>query len=267
MNQRATLLYVIKDDGPVNELRLTELKPSDQKLFKFVSIIMPVFNGESYIDESVKAVTAFMRRLRYPFEVVVVDDGSEDGTREKALRLASRIPNVKVVGYNRNRGKGAAFLYGYKNSEGDVIVLFDSDLDIPPQQIQILLGVMRRRNADLVITNKWHPLSRTRATMLRKILSRGYNLMVRLITGLYLEDTQTGAKAIRRYVLDAIVPKMYVKRYAFDVELLLLAIKSGFKVAEAPSVKPINLSAPFRPKNIMGMLLELLSIAYRHGRL
>ncbi len=81
-----------------------------------------------------------------------------------------------------------------------------------------------------------------------------------------MSDTQTGAKAFKKEVLDVIAPKLYTKRYAFDVELLLLASKHGFKIAEAPSLKPINLTTTFNPKDIFRMLLELLSIAYRHGR-
>jgi len=240
-------------------------KPT-QETPKLVSIVMPVYNGERYISGSIRAVVKTLTRYGIPHEVVVVDDGSSDGTRSKALEVAAEHPNIKVVGHARNHGKGAAFLHGYRHSQGDVIVLFDADLDVPPQQIPVLLAVMRGARADVVITNKWHPLSRTRATAIRKFLSKSFNALVRLLTGLNISDTQTGAKAIKRYVLDAIAPKMYVKRYAFDVELLLLAAKHGYRIAEAPSLKTIKLTTAFRPREIFRMLLELLSIAYRHGR-
>ncbi len=178
--------------------------------FRLVSVVMPVFNGEQYIGRSIHAVSALLERYGIPFEIVVVDDGSRDNTRLRALEAASRYPNVRVVGYGRNRGKGAAFLYGYRHSRGDVVVLFDADLDIPPQQIPVLLAVMRRTGADIVVTNKWHPLSHTRASKLRRFLSRSYNALVRLLTGLDLRDTQTGAKAIKRRVLSTVAPKMFV---------------------------------------------------------
>ena len=227
---------------------------------------MPVFNGEAYISRSIRVVRETLKHYRIPHEVIVVDDGSEDRTRQEALKVASSDPHVKVVGYGRNLGKGAAFIYGYRHSAGDVVVLLDADMDIHPQQIPILLAVMRATDADVVITNKWHPLSRTKASTLRKLLSRSYNALVRLLTGLNLNDTQTGAKAFKRHVLDTITPKMYVKRYAFDTELLLLTIKHGYKVAEAPSLRTLNLTTAFKPKHIAEMLLELLSITYRHGR-
>jgi len=233
---------------------------------KLISIIMPVFDGSSYISRSIHAVSELLKYYSFPYEIVIVDDGSRDGTRFKALEIASRYDNVRVVGYDRNLGKGAAFLYGYRYSRGDVMVLFDADLDIPPQQIPLLLAVMEGAQADVVITNKWHPFSRTVASNLRRFLSKSYNALVKLLTGLNLSDTQTGAKAIKRYVLDTIAPKMRARRYAFDVELLLLAVKHGFKIAEVPSLKDIRLSSAFRPREIARMFLELLSIVYRHGR-
>lgn len=235
-------------------------------MFRLVSIVMPVYNGESYIGESIRLAYDYFLSRGIRCEIVVVDDGSSDLTREVALRTASSLRNVRIVGYNRNSGKGAAFIYGYRYSRGDVIVLFDADLDIPIEQIPVLLSVMREADADVVITNKWHPLSKTVVSRLRKFLSKSYNTLVRLLTGLKLSDTQTGAKAIKRYVLDTIVPKVYVKRYAFDVELLLLALKYGFKIAEAPSLRTIKLTTAFKPREIMHMLMDLLFITYRYGR-
>ena len=227
---------------------------------------MPVYNGESFIGESIRSVSSFLKRLGLSYEVIVVDDGSRDATRTVAQRESNHIPNVRVTGYSRNRGKGAALLHGYRHSRGDVLVFYDSDLDVPPQQIPLLLTILEKTGADIVVTNKWHPLSRTRSTRLRRLLSWGYNALVRLVTGLRLSDTQTGAKALRRSVLDTIAPKMHVKRYAFDAELLLLAAKHGYRIAEAPSLRPINLTTPFKLREMAKMLLELLSIAYRHGR-
>ncbi len=131
--------------------------------FKLVSVVMPVFNGEFFIGRSVEVVHKYLSSLGMPHEVVVVDDGSEDSTREVALEVASRFDGVRVVGYGRNLGKGAAFIYGYRCSEGDVVILYDADLDIPPQQIPVLLTTMIREGADVVITNKWYPSLKTEA--------------------------------------------------------------------------------------------------------
>ena len=234
---------------------------------QLVSIIMPVFNGEEYIEDSINVVSQYLKSYDIPFEIIVVDDGSKDKTYQKAVAAARKYKNVRVVRCPLNRGKGAAFLHGYRYSRGDIVILFDADLDIPPEQITVLLSAMKYADADIVITNKWHPTSRTYASSIRKFLSISWNAIVRLLTGLRIKDTQTGAKAFKREVLEAISHEIYVKRFAFDVELLLLAAKKGFKIVEVPSLKPIRLYSRFRVKEIFNMFLELLSIVYRHGRL
>ena len=231
-----------------------------------VSVIMPAYNAEPFIQEAIKSVYSRLREAGINHEIIVVSDGSKDDTESKARQLIGEITGVRVFGYAENRGKGFALLYGFRRSVGDPIIFFDSDLDIPPEQILLLLKALRKAGADAAITNKWHPRSRTQATMLRMVLSKSYNALVRLLTGLQLSDTQTGSKAFRRYVLDEITPKMYIKRYAFDTELLLLTVRHGYRIVEVPSIREIRLNSPFEPKEIIEMLLELLSITYRHGR-
>mgnify|MGYP000327143653 CR=1 FL=1 len=126
-------------------------------------------------------------------------------------------------------------------ARGDVIILHDADLDIPPEQIRILLEAMEKTNADVVITSKWHPGSKVIASPIRKILSLAFRFLVRILTGLNLRDTQTSSKAFKRSALLRILPYMRVKRYAFDVEILLLTKYLGFKIIEVPAIKPIRL--------------------------
>ena len=227
-----------------------------------VTIIMPVYNGERYIAESIKRVMNYMERLSRPYEIIVVDDGSTDGTYRAALKSANE--RVRIVRYKKNRGKGYAFISGVLRSKGDIILLFDADLDVPLRQINMLLRVMEGTNIDILVTNKWHPMSKTIASPVRKFLSRAFNALVRLLTGLKMQDTQTGAKAFRREALLRIVKHLYVKRFTFDVELLLVAKQLGYKIAEVPSLKPIVLTSRFKIKEIAHMILELLSITYRH---
>lgn len=227
-----------------------------------VSIVMPVYNGEAYIAESIKRVANHMENLGKPYEIIVVDDGSTDNTYKTALKNADN--HTKIVRYSKNRGKGYAFISGALRSSGNIIVLFDADLDIPLQQINILLKTMEKTGADIVITNKWHPQSKTISTPTRRFLSLAFNALVRLLTGLKIQDTQTGAKAFKRKPLLRALKYLRVKRYAFDVELLLVAHQLGYKIAQAPSLRPIKLTSRFKIREIFKMCLELLSITYRH---
>ncbi|MHA1595162.1 MAG: glycosyltransferase [Candidatus Baldrarchaeia archaeon] len=233
-----------------------------------ISIIMPAYNCGHCISSSIRQVYNTMREEELNFEIIIVNDGSSDNTSDAVLETMRELnsDSIKLISYPKNMGKGYAFVRGFKESTGDIIVLFDADLDIPPPQIPFMVKILKRKNADIVITNKWHPLSKTQASFKRFALSTGFNFLVRFLTGISLRDTQTGAKCFRRHVLNAITKRLFVKRFAIDVEILLLAQKMGFKIVEVPSIATINLSSNFYVNDIMKMFLELLSITYRHGR-
>lgn len=231
-----------------------------------VSVIMPVYNGEEYIQESILTVTNYLKKLNIPYEVIVVDDGSKDKTYTKAIEIANKYPgiNVKVIRYRINRGKGYALVTGYKYSKGDIITFFDADLDIPVEQLGLLIKVIQNAKFDVVITSKWHPKSKVIATKYRKFLSKAYRWMVRLLVNINVSDTQTGAKAFRRYVLNDVIPHLTVRRYAFDTELLAAITMRKYKIAEVPALWEIKLTKRFRLKEILRMFIDLAVITYKY---
>jgi len=117
------------------------------------------------------------------------------------------------------------------------------------------------RHGDIVIASKWHPESVVEMPLIRRILGCGFNVLVRLMTGVKLRDTQTGLKAIKKSVFKDIFPRLTVKRYAFDVELLAVANLYGLKIVE----RPVNMRMRglFNPKDAWGMFVDLLGITYR----
>jgi len=161
-------------------------------------------------------------------------------------------------------GKGFALLYGFKKSRGDIIVFFDGDLDIHPCQIPLLINTLKHNNADVVITCKWHPRSRTIASPLRKFLSKSFYAITRLLLGLRVNDTQTGAKAFKREILEDVVDRLTVRRYAFDVELLTAITARKYRITEVPALGKIKLTSKFKIQEIIKMLIDLLAITYRH---
>jgi len=236
---------------------------ADSSSKPLISVVMPAYRLSRIIPYSVKAVEKVLNSNGYRFEIVVVDDGSPDDTYSQALK-ATKNPVVKVYRLPRNMGKGFALLYGFGRSKGDIVVFFDADLDIDPRQITLLVEALLKSGADIAITSKWHPQSKTIATPLRKFLSKSFYVLTKLLLGLKVSDTQTGAKAFRREVLEDIARHLTVKRYAFDVELLTAATARGYRVVEVPALWRIKLASRFRAKEVFKMFADLTAIAYRH---
>jgi dolichol-phosphate mannosyltransferase len=193
------------------------------------------------------------------YEVVVVDDGSKDDTLSKAREYATRNDHVKIITYNKNRGKGHAVQAGFMQTTGDVVVFVDSDRDIDVSVISSYVAALK--DGDIAIASKWHPDSSVEMPIFRKVMSHSFNVLVRLLVGIPFKDTQAGLKAMRREAFENIFPKLAVKRYAFDVELLAVAQFYGLKVVEMPT--HLSIGSPFKFKEVLKMFMDVLGIAYR----
>lgn len=220
---------------------------------------MPAFNEGAIIKYSLEYLDNIAHGLGLTYEIIVVDDGSYDDTCLKVLQYANCNPHVQVVSYKRNMGKGFAIKTGFWKSRGDLVIFIDSDSEISFDIIDQYIKALR--DADIAIGSKWHRDSIVKISLTRKFLSRGFNILVRLLTGLKVTDTQCGIKAIRRKSFEKIFKHLRVKRYAFDVELLVLAKLYGLKIVELP-VK-LSLKSGFRFRDVWRMFLDLLGIAYR----
>jgi glycosyltransferase involved in cell wall biosynthesis len=226
-----------------------------------VSVILCAYNEGNVIEDAIAKVDGVMRKSRWSYEIVVVDDGSWDDTRQKAVAYTRKNSDRRliVVGYERNMGKGNAIKTGFAHSRGDFIVVIDSDLDVDPTLIPSYVETLKR--SDVAVASKWHPKSRTTVTFKRKILSFGFNALSKIFTGIKLRDTQTGLKAFRREVLERLAPKFVVNRYAFDLELVGACNHSGYNIVELPVNVHIDSMVSFR--DVLRMALDMLRIAYR----
>jgi len=230
---------------------------------KKISIIVPCYKAEKFIAGNLAKMHTSVSKIFANFEIIAVVDGFIDHTFEEAKKVEK--PGVRVLGYQKNKGKGHALNYGFKHSTGDYVTFIDCDLDIHPEQLQNLVPYMA--TADLVVGSKRHPFSKLYYPLLRKFLSRGFQLYQKLILGVALRDTQSGLKLIKREVLEIIMPLLMVKRYAFDVELCFLAQKHGFRTSEAPLYLTYNpfKGSTIRFQDIRGMFLDVLAIRYRYS--
>ena len=224
-----------------------------------LSFVIPAYNEEVFIEDTLGTLDSVFKEKMNQYEIVVVDDGSQDKTFKKALQYANRNGHVKVIRFARNTGKGFAIKTGVMESTGDAVIFIDGDMEIDFNTISKYVDALE--NADIVIATKWHNESTVSMPFSRKLLSRTFNVMVRLLIGFNLKDTQVGLKVIKRSAVDKIFPRLSVKRYAFDVELLALAHLYGLKIVELP-VK-LKLASSFKPKDAWHMFVDLLGIAYR----
>jgi dolichol-phosphate mannosyltransferase len=224
-----------------------------------LSFVVPAYNEESFIEDMLRALDAVIADKNLPYEIVVVDDGSRDGTLAKARRYAGKNGHARVVSYTKNVGKGFAVKTGFTKANGSIVVFADSDMEIDLSVISEYLEALK--HCDIVIASKRHRDSHVKVPVSRRILSEGFNGLVRLLTGVPLKDTQSGLKAMKKSAFIDIFPRLAVKRYAFDVELLAVAHLYGLKVVEMPV--NIKLDASFKPNEMLHMFVDLLGIAYR----
>jgi glycosyltransferase involved in cell wall biosynthesis len=218
---------------------------------------MPAYNEEDSIERGVADVSSQFEAVSGDYEIIVVDDGSEDGTRKIVEEFADK--KVKLVGYDRNQGKGHAIKIGLYSATGQFAFLIDSDSEIQAKDLTNYVDALG--SADFVIGSKRHPLSTVRTPAGRRFLSLGFNVLERLLTGVKATDTQAGLKAAKSTALYQVLPLLSVKRYAFDAELLAVASLFDFKIKELPV--NIDLRATFSARQVFRMFIDLLGIAYR----
>lgn len=198
-----------------------------------ISLIVPAYNEEENIFHTLLEITNVFSKTNIEYEIVVVDDGSCDSTLKEIERAKAK--NSRIVGISQiNGGKGSAIHTGFKYCSGKFISFIDADLDIHPQQIPLYYSLIQRMQADVVVGSKRHHDSQVCYPITRKILSIGYQTLICILFNLNVRDTQVGLKLFKYNVLADSLPYMQVKKFAFDLELLVIATQYGYKIIEAP---------------------------------
>jgi glycosyltransferase involved in cell wall biosynthesis len=229
------------------------------------SVIMPAYHEVAHLQNNVLETMQVMKHLGKPYEIIIVDDGSRDGSDRILRKLGQRYPQqIKPLILSLNEGKGHALRAGFAKTHGSLIFFLDADLDLDPRQFKVLLETMHTQQTDVVIGSKRHPQTVSNYPWKRRVVSAVYFFMVKLLFGLPLKDTQTGIKLFKREVLKLIFPKILVKKYAFDLEVLVLTHHFGYTIAEAPVI--VNYKTKFGHiglEVIFRMAWDTIAIWYR----
>lgn len=236
-----------------------------KKSRKLLSVIVPAYKQEKTIVKDLLNISSVLKTIRYDYEIICVVDGRVDRTYESAKTIKSR--KIRVYTYDKNKGKGYAVRYGMLKARGDLIAFIDAGMDINPKGIPMLLEHMIWYDSDIIVGSIRHSASKTVGyPFKRKIYSIGYHLFTRIIFGLRITDSQRGLKIFKRQVLKKVLPMLLVKRFAFDIEMLVVSKQLGFKrIHDGPvemDARKMRFST-IKWSDVLQMFLDTLAIYYR----
>ncbi|MAH03449.1 hypothetical protein CMI39_01540 [Candidatus Pacearchaeota archaeon] len=231
-----------------------------------VSIIIPAHNEEKRIGRTLKEYISYFKRKKLNFQIIVVLNACSDNT----LKIVKKYKELEILNFKQG-GKGFAIIEGFKKAlkkKSNLIGFVDADMATPPVAFYDLIKNIE--NNDGVIANRWDKKSyvKTPQTILRRIIGRGFNLIVKILFLLPHQDTQCGAKLFRRELLEKIIPKLGSSEWSFDVDLLFYARREKAKIRSIPTIwndqkgSKINLK-----KNILTMFLSIVRLRLVHSHL
>ena len=201
------------------------------------SIVIPAYNEEQRLPASLDLVRCYLESQAFDFvEVLVVNDGSRDGTAAIVSEYAARDPRIRLLENPGNRGKGYAVRHGLTEARGEWVLFTDADLSAPIEELDKLAAAIGETGADGAIGSR--ALNRSlvgrHQSLAREISGRTFNLVMRLVTGLPYLDTQCGFKVLNRAAAHAVAARQQSEGFGFDVEILYIAKKLGFRVVDVP---------------------------------
>jgi dolichyl-phosphate beta-glucosyltransferase len=232
-----------------------------------LSVVVPAYNEVDRLEPTLRRIIEYCRAARPAFELVVVDDGSTDGTAALARRIGEDCPELRVISLGENRGKGAAVRAGMLAAHGRRILFSDADLATPIEELGKLEAQLAA-GADVAIASRAAPGAdiRVRQHPLRELMGRSFNLMVRVAAIGGIGDTQCGFKLFTRRAAHDLFARALVDGFAFDVEILWLA-GGRYRIAEVPVVwRHVEESKVSPASDAARMFIDLLRIRWLHRK-
>jgi dolichyl-phosphate beta-glucosyltransferase len=227
-----------------------------------ISVVIPAYNEEDRIPSTIERVWEYLEGRSGGFEILVVDDGSDDGTGAVVREMGERLRNIRLLVNERNMGKGYSIRKGMLSARGELMLISDADLSTPIEEVErlmpftgegfdIAIGSRGLKDSRLEVRQPWH----------REGMGRIFNLIVRLLLIGGIRDTQCGFKLFRAEAAREVFGRAVVNGFSFDVEVLFIAVKLGYRIKEVP-IKWLNSPASRVSvlRDPLRMFLDLLAI-------
>lgn len=227
-----------------------------------LSLVVPAYNEAERLPTTLPAVIAFLDAQPYASELILVNNNSRDDTRRIALEFAATRPYIRVLD-EMTQGKGAAVRTGMLAAEGEYLFMADADFSMPVAEIAKFLPP-RLGRYDVAIGSREAPGAvRYNEPAYRHFMGRVFNFYVKVLAIPGFEDTQCGFKCFRREVAHDILPRQTIDGWAFDVELLFIALRQGYHVIEVPVDWHYGENSRVSPvRDTINMIREVLRIRY-----
>jgi dolichyl-phosphate beta-glucosyltransferase len=231
-----------------------------------LSMVVPAYNEEGRLGETLPAMWDYLQAHHPSFELIVVDDGSTDATARVVEAFAADHPGVTLISYRPNRGKGHAVRVGVQKARGDLVLFTDADLATPLDELEVLLAGLRDGH-DIAIASRGIAGAQrvVRQPWYRELAGRCFNLMVRVLAVPGIHDTQCGFKLFPGPVAQDVFARYEEDGFSFDIEVLHIARRLGYRIAEIPVRWMHRDGSKVRmSRDVPRMFLSLLRIRRRH---
>ena len=201
-----------------------------------LSIIIPSYNEANRIENTLKTVRNYLAKVNWKTEVIVVDDGSQDGKTERVTDFMEKWKSLLLIENPKNCGKGFSVKIGILHASGRVVVFTDADLSTPVEEIPKLIEPIIRNESDLTFGSRAldRSLIGVHQSLTREFSGRIFNWLVQMLIGLPFKDTQCGFKAFRRQAIMPFIGQQRIRGFGFDPEILFLAKINGLRLQEIP---------------------------------
>jgi hypothetical protein len=207
---------------------------TEPKVSVEVSVVFPAYNEVDFLEPAVEKVTKALGELARSYEIIIAEDGSKDGTAERAEALAQQYPYVKHIHGEKRLGRGTALNNAFRQSIGEVLAYMDLDLATDLKYLKPLVDALRVEGYDFATGSRMLPESKVERSLSRSLTSKLYNFLVRHMLGSKLRDHQCGFKAFKREPTLQLIEEVGARHWFWDTEILVRAAHKGYKIKEIP---------------------------------